>query len=195
MTNKILKKIGRGIAQRRRRVLSIRRNQLSLWIGRLVIAFNDLDLRISQAVTKELGSSDIETADMILASMSFGQRVDLLTALLLRRYRDNATQQEHVRTVAAALSAAEEFRNLIVHSLWLNRIFIGECYERRKAKTKGRKGLKVVHEKADVPRIKSAIDDIYALHGLGVVSAASEKVAAALNRDIFKHIIKRLKEP
>jgi hypothetical protein len=69
VTNKILKKIGRGIAQRRRRVLSIRRNQLSLWIGRLVIAFNDLDLRISQAVTKELGSSDIETADMILASV------------------------------------------------------------------------------------------------------------------------------
>lgn len=193
MENKLLDKFKAEVAKSRRRLLTIRKNQLSLWIGRLVISFNDLEYRLAQAITKEIGSDDLELSHMLLASMSYRQKVDFLSALLLKRFRDNTTQKAHIRSVISALGCAEGYRNTVLHSVWAAPIFTGIDYETKKSKTRGGKGLRIDRKAANISALKTAVKDVYALHGLGIVSAALSNLASAVGEEVFDNIAERFR--
>jgi hypothetical protein len=142
----LFKEIAERAARERQRVIGVKRNQLSLWIGRLVISFNDLEKRLSDALGREFSADDATLHDMFAASMSFGQKLDLLAAISLRQHADNLAQQTRIKKIVATISSAEEFRNAVVHSAWVEPSFISTEFVRRKPKTKGRKGLRVDEE-------------------------------------------------
>jgi hypothetical protein len=166
--------------KKRRRILPVKRNQLSLWLGRLIIAYNMLDNKLAAILMIELvelvGEDEPPQkaplgyfppslqrarngglADIIMATMPFKQKLDFLAALLLNRFSDNPEHQKHIGQVAGLMLAADEFRNKMVHSLWEESC--GE-FSRVKVKTKGRKGLKVEREDANIKQLREAIEVI-----------------------------------
>lgn len=75
-----LQKIVRSSVKRDNRLSAGKRRRLALWIGRVVIAFNELESRIADCIAKTLSQSDKDVTDMLLASMSYAQKLDFLFA-------------------------------------------------------------------------------------------------------------------
>jgi hypothetical protein len=154
--------IVRSSHKKENRLRTSKRNRLALWIGRVVITFNELECRIADCVAKSLSQSDKEISDMLLASMSYTQKLDLLSALLAKQHSGNASHLDFCQSLLQGLSKAEEFRNALVHSHWPSSFFGGD-FLRRKPKTKGRKGLKIFERIADVDSICDGLKEIEAL--------------------------------
>jgi|ERR1035438_4082502 hypothetical protein len=193
----------------RKRKLSVKLNQLSLWLGRLVIAFNNLEHTLAREVALELIEvmgvidrvdyspkrplvwlspterrvDDLGLNDMILASMSFGQKLDFLAALSLKKFSDNPRQQNHVRLIVKALSEAEGFRNRMLHSIWTEN-FVD--YSQTKARTKGRKGLKVERANANIPNIRQAVKAINTLEHLGLFAMTHDAIEGESDEKLFR---------
>jgi hypothetical protein len=166
--------------KKRRRILPVKRNQLSLWLGRLIIAYNSLENKLATILMMELveligkdeppqkarlgyvppsmqRAWDGGLRDIMMATMPFKQKLDFLAALLIKRFSNNPEQKSHIDKVAGLMLAADEFRNKMVHSFWEESY--GE-FSRVKVKTKGRKGLKVEREDADIKQLREAIQEI-----------------------------------
>lgn len=163
-----------------RRTLPIKRNQLSLWLGRLIIVYNSLENQLATILMTELvdliakdeqskkfqlgyippsmqRAWDCGLRDIMMATMPFKQKLDFLAALLIKRFSNNPEHQKHINQVAGLLLTADEFRNKMVHSLWEESYGV---FSRVKVKTKGRKGLKIEREEADIKQLREAIDVI-----------------------------------
>jgi len=192
----------------RKKTLSTKLNQLSLWLGRLVIAFNNLEHTLAREVALELIEvmgvidridyspkrplvrlspterrvDDLGLNDMILASMSFGQKLDFLAALSLKKFSDNPRQQNHVRLIVKALSEAEGFRNRMLHSIWTEN-FVD--YSQMKARTKGRKGLKIERANANIPNIRLAVKAINTLEHLGLFAMTHDAIVGESDEELF----------
>ena len=164
----IFKEIAERTVREQQRVIGVKRNQLSLWIGRLVISFNDLEKRLSDALGREFSADDATLHDMFAASMSFGQKLDLLAAISLQHHRENVAQQTRIKRIVGAISSAEEFRNAVIQSAWVEPSFISTEFVRRKPKTKGRKGLRVDEERANIAELRTAVQDTWFLGVAGV---------------------------
>jgi hypothetical protein len=194
------------MAKQSKRHLSVKLNQISLWLGRLVIAFNNLEHMLAYELLWELinviepkktpleeslgqatpaleRAYDAKINDMIMASMSFGQKLDFLTALSLKKFSDNPKQQKLVHLIAKALSEAEEFRNKMVHSVWSEGF---EDYLQVKARTKGRKGLKIQQANANIPLIKEALEAIVTLKDFGLFAMTHDAIVGEKDEQIFQ---------
>lgn len=195
----------------RKCVISARLNHLSLWLGRLVIAFNNLEHALAWEVSFELlealgqkesesslthlsdfisqGSrqvkqvSDTGIHHMIMASMSFGQKLDFLAALSLKKFSGNTRQEKHIHLIVKALSEAEDFRNRMLHSIWTEN-FVD--YSQVKARTKGRKGLKIQQANVNIPHIRQAVKAINTLGNLGLFAMTHEAIVDETDEELFR---------
>lgn len=191
--SELFEKLGRRFAQQEQRRRSAQRNQLALWIGRIVIAFNELEARLAKEVAAELGHETVSVQDMLQASMSFGQKLDIFSALLVERHRNDSAHLDYINSVLSALSAAEDCRNAVVHSAWTTHPVFSTGFERRKAKTRGRKGLKVDIGAVNIAGLREAVGDIRALGSIATSVARHPKTAARYNQEAFKRATDRLR--
>lgn len=96
--------------------LLIRRDRLFRAIGATVVEFQFVELWVAEALTGLLQLKVLEDRHVVLAAMSYKQKVDLLCELFPRKRKH---EQGVAMTVArGALYSAEEYRNKIVHSVW-----------------------------------------------------------------------------
>jgi hypothetical protein len=197
-TEKLLKMMAAESLKRRRKILSTKRNNLALWIGRLVMSFNDLEAELAKAVAERLGQNSPEIVDMINASMSYGQKADLFAALLLRQFAGTRNQTELVKNVRRALNLAEQYRNSICHSHWSesdgwSSLFSSEILK-RKPKTKGGNGLSVSQEIPNAAELKTLVGDFWALQRIAILAATYENVAKQYDLSPLKALIARLEK-
>jgi hypothetical protein len=174
------KKIFAESKKKRRRMEPIKRNQLALWLGRLIIAYNSLESSLASSLMMELveligkdeppekapmlyvvpslqRAYDAGLGHIVMGTLPFKQKLDFLTALLLKKFEKNEELQKHVNKMTGLMYAADEFRNKMVHSVW--EVSHSEV-SRIKAKTKGRKGLMVDKEETDITHLRSACNAI-----------------------------------
>jgi len=206
LSKEIIEAMANESMKNRTRLLPTKRNQLALWLGRLVIAFNDLEYSLAREISSELSlrvdstkvnqrsylQYDEDMVDIMMASMSFGQKLNFFSALFLKRFDGNNKQQKHIGAVVTAISKAGTFRNQCVHSVWKEPMF-SENYSRRNARIKEKK-LKISNEAANIKSIKTAIEDICFLQPYGIYSVANEKLAAKIGINPFLTISKNFKQ-
>lgn len=127
-------------------------------IGLLFMQFNRLEHDLGEflAVFMKRGSQEeyFENIAIMTAALSFGQKLDLLSALYLNRYRAQSTQCDIFKRIISQLSKFEEYRNALIHSRWGTRTFGDSEFKRFKPNIKGRKGLRQVATLADWRQIR-----------------------------------------
>lgn len=193
-----------------RRLKPIKRNQLSLWLGRLIIAYNGLENQLATFLMFELVEligNDIPSEkphigyvlpsmqrawngklnEIIMGAISFRQKLEFLTALLLRRFSKNLEQQKLVTKISGLMAAADEFRNKMVHSVWEVSL---EEFSRVKHKTKGHKGLRTETVKEDVRQIDLACSAILYLEGAGLFFMAGKMTPQNYDLEFLEDIAK-----
>ncbi len=191
-----------------RRLKPIKRNQLSLWLGRLIIAYNALENQLATFLMFELVEligddtppkkspfgyvlPSMQRAwngnlnEIIMGAISYRQKLEFLTALLMKRFSKNPKQQELVIKIARLMAAADEFRNQMVHSVW--EVSVTE-FSRVKHKTKGNKGLRTEEVKENVRQLDLACDAILYLEGAGLFFMAGKMTPEKFDLDFLEKI-------
>jgi hypothetical protein len=131
--------------------LSRSEEEIAKAVGLLIIYFNRLERDVGYFLATLLQSTSEHVVNALFASMSFGQKVDLLAALYLERFREDGSRCEKCRSVVQQLRNFEEARNKYAHSWWGAKQFANtDVFVRVKIRTKGGKGL-VVSEEQTVP--------------------------------------------
>jgi len=127
-------------------------------IGLLVMQFNrfEHDLGEFLAVFMKRGDQEeyFENIAIMTAALSFGQKLDLLSALYLKRYQEQPAQCDIFKKIISQLSRFEEYRNALIHSRWGTRTFGDSEFKRFKPNIKGRKGLRQFSALADWRQIR-----------------------------------------
>lgn len=127
-------------------------------IGLLVMQFNrfEHDLGEFLAVFMKRGNQKeyFENIAIMTAALSFGQKLDLLSALYLKRYHAQLAQCDIFKRIISQLSKFEEYRNALIHSRWGIHTFGDSEFKRFKPNIKGRKGLRQVAALADWRQIR-----------------------------------------
>jgi hypothetical protein len=190
----------------RKQKLSAKLKNLSCWLGHLVIAFNNLEYALAHEISLELFEAlgpeksslthpqdevsrafrrvnDTGVHDMIMASMPFGQKLDLLVALSRKKFLGDTRQEKHIHLIAEALDQANQFRNRMVHSIWIEGF---EDYSRMKAGMKGRNGLKIQKANANIPHIREAIKAIKTLESLGLFAMTHPAIVDETDEELFR---------
>lgn len=111
---------------------------ISAAIGRIAINFNDLEKELSSVIAYLLQSGE-DIGRIVTADLSFGNKVNLMSALSLARL-SGADDTEQLQALSRLCRRAEELRNRILHSSWLS-ASLPEFTERIKLSSKGRKGF------------------------------------------------------
>jgi hypothetical protein len=200
--------------EKKRRLMPVRKNQIALWIGRLVIEHNNLENLLASTITAllvdliaddktkvqtELGeistalkrAKDFGLQEMFMASMSFKQKLDLFTALLFQKFPKSKKQQDHIKLVVGQMSEADTYRNGIAHSfLEPNYTF----YARVKVNTKGFKGLKIQRHTFDIPQIKEVIMIIQFLQEVGMITALNDTYAEMFGNEKYEIVKQRFEK-
>jgi hypothetical protein len=190
-------KILSAFLKKSRQLQPIKKNQLSLWLGRLIIAYNSLENQLAIFLMLELVemiAGDESSAhrawngnlnEIVMGAISFKQKLDFLISLLLKRFSKNPEQQKLINKIAGLMSAADEFRNQMVHSVW--HVSHSE-FSRVKPKTKGHKGLRTETVKEDVRQIDLACDAILFLEGAGLFFMAGKMTPEKSDLDFLEQI-------
>lgn len=115
-------------------------------IGKITVVFglieDSLAAIIGSIVT--VGSRPRELGMIVTAELSFRQRIDALSSLLLfclGKENEYVAQFEHIRRL---LSHAQEERNKVVHSVWAKQFCSGDAHAviRMKSTAKQKRGLR-----------------------------------------------------
>lgn len=122
-------------------------------IGRIVVTFQQIELWLSEVLALLLRMKEKDDQFLVSASMSFGQKVDLLIELYPKR-RPPQLQEVDMNVVKNALSIAEEFRNRVVHSFWSIDCADQQRWVRIKGSLRGRKGLKLSKNLANIEMMR-----------------------------------------
>lgn len=140
------------------RLMHLQRVRTATSIGLLVMQFNQLEHDLGEFLAvfmkKESQEQYFENIAIMTAALSFGQKLDLLSALYLKRYDAQPTQCDIFKRMISQLSKFEEYRNAIIHSRWGTHSFGDSELKRFKPNIKGRKGLRKVSELADWRQIR-----------------------------------------
>lgn len=148
--------------------------RLATSIGLLVIQFNRFEHDIGEFLAVFLSSPNqgeiSEDIAIMTAALSFGQKLDLLSALYLKRYKNRPEQCEVFRKLISELSTFEEFRNTQVHSRWGTGSFSDTEFKRIKPTIKGRKGLRQATEFADSRKIRATCNTMWEFHWIEMLS-------------------------
>ena len=129
-------------------------------IGHLVIRFNRLDRDLGEVIYLVVGSYKPHIREVFTASLSFAQKVDMLSALLLEKHKNN---ELHLQTVKQTIKKIQEFekqRNTIMHSWWGTEQFGDEEFISTKQRIRGGKGLVTKTLPADAEQIMRVCKDI-----------------------------------
>jgi len=118
-------------------------------IGRIVVAFNSVEHWLARLLASKLGLKGDAYCDALSASMSFGQKLDLLCALEKEDAKLDLKERDRRIKVLHAAKKLEERRNAIVHSAYGIFSEGGSALQRRKAQTRGLKGLHVKIDSLD----------------------------------------------
>jgi hypothetical protein len=177
-------KIYADAMKKARRTTPIRRNQLALWLGRLIMVYNSLEDSLGHTLTQELVElianneekqpkqlgifpPAMERAwngnlkEIILATMPFKQKLDFLLALLHKRFSNNDNHKEHIFKIADLMRKADEYRNKMIHSVW-EESHLGN-FSRVKSRSKGQKGLKIERQEVNIKELREAVNSIGAI--------------------------------
>ena len=150
--------------QERGRKLGIQKMRLASSIGLLVMEFNRLEHDIGEylAVFMKRTSQEeyFDNIAIMTAALSFGQKLDLLSALYLKRYDKLPAQCEVFRLIIRQVSKYEEYRNTVIHSRWGTQTLGEDTIRRFKPNVKGRKGLRQVAEEVDWRQIRAVCKEI-----------------------------------
>lgn len=140
------------------RLLYAQRVRTATSIGLLIMQFNQLEHELGEFLAvfmkRESQEQYFENIAIMSAALSFGQKLDLLSALYLKRYEIQSAQCEIFKRIISQLSKFEEYRNSIIHSRWGTQTFGDTEFKRFKPNIKGRKGLRKVAELADWRQIR-----------------------------------------
>ncbi|MGC4394290.1 hypothetical protein [Hydrogenophaga sp. T2] len=141
------------------KALHVQRVRTATSIGLLVIQFNRLEYDLGEFLgvflKRKNQEEHFENIAIMTAALSFGQKLDLLSALYLKRYREQPKQCEIFKRIILQMSKYEEYRNSLVHSRWGTQTFGDSEFKRFKSNIKGRKGLRKVAELADWRQIRT----------------------------------------
>lgn len=132
--------------------------EIAMAIGRMVIRFNSLDRDLGQLLAALLESKNTFVGAALVASIGFSQKVDLLAALYLEKFKEDPAKCAECRTAIQKLRTIEEERNKYVHSCFGTSSFGSSEFLRTKPKTKGGKGLSFAREDVDVQAMKALVD-------------------------------------
>ena len=140
------------------RMMHVQSIRTATSIGLLVMQFNrfehDLGEFLAVFMKKESQEQYFENIAIMTAALSFGQKLDLLSALYLKRYEDQQDQCDIFKRIISQLSKFEEYRNALIHSRWGTHTFGDTEFKRFKPNIKGRKGLRQVAALADWRQIR-----------------------------------------
>jgi len=134
--------------------------ELAMAIGRVVIHFNNLERDLGELLAALLESKNSFVQTALVASMSFSQKVGLLAALYLEKFKDDSERCDACRSSIQKLRSLDEERNRYVHSCFGTKTFGSSEFLRTKPKTKGAKGLSVAREDVDIQAMKALKDRI-----------------------------------
>lgn len=140
------------------RLMHIESVRTATSIGLLVMQFNrfehDLGEFLAVFMKRESQEQYFENIAIMTAALSFGQKLDLLSALYLKRYEDKSAQCDIFKRIISQLSKFEVYRNALMHSRWGIQTFGDSEFKRFKPNIKGRKGLRQVTALADWRQIR-----------------------------------------
>ncbi|WP_269630560.1 hypothetical protein [Pelomonas sp. BJYL3] len=140
------------------RLMHVQSVRTATSIGLLVMQFNrfehDLGEFLAVFMKRESQEQYFENIAIMTAALSFGQKLDLLSALYLNRYEDQSAQCDIFKRIISQLSKFEEYRNALIHSRWGTHTFGDSEFKRFKPNIKGRKGLRQVAALADWRQIR-----------------------------------------
>lgn len=150
------------------RLLHIQSVRTATSIGLLVIQFNrfehDLGEFLAVFLKRENQEQYFENIAIMTAALSFGQKLDLLSALYLKRYENQLAQCNIFKKILFQLSMFEQYRNTLIHSRWGTHTFGDVEFKRFKPNIKGRKGLKQVATLADWREIRKMCKQMQEFH-------------------------------
>ncbi|MEE2002354.1 hypothetical protein QWY20_12900 [Alkalimonas sp. MEB108] len=135
-------------------------DKIAMAIGHLVIRFNRLDRDLGEVIYLVVGSYKPHIREVFTASLSFAQKVDMLSALLLEKHKNDA---KHLQTVKQKIKKIQEFekqRNTIMHSWWGTEQFGDDEFISTKQRVRGGKGLVKNTIPADAEKIMHICSDI-----------------------------------
>ncbi len=124
-------------------------------IGHVVVEFQKTERIFSEVLASHIGLKDEHRRDIIMGASSFGQKVDLYSAL--RRIDSTKEECNCIDIICAYLRTAEEYRNKIVHSDYY--VVTGKKADfirwvHKKVSIKGGKGLKMSRRLVDIQQIE-----------------------------------------
>jgi hypothetical protein len=123
-------------------------------IGRVVVAFQLLELWVAEALGLALGMKAKDDRHLVSAAMSYRQKVDLLFELYARHGAPNPKVSLDV--TKRAMLVAEEFRHRVVHSVWAVRGEDSKRWVRTKANLRGKTGFDVNTKPVQVALLEQA---------------------------------------
>lgn len=138
-------------------------NRLLLSIGRVVVAFQLLELWIAEALASALQMSAQDDRYLVSSAMSYRQKVELLCELY-RRHHEPSRHTVDLSILKRAFLAAEEFRNRTVHSVWSVHSE-PRRWVRTKASLRGRGGLELRVKPAEAEHLEAAAEAIFKIRG------------------------------
>ncbi|RXK54982.1 hypothetical protein ESB00_03530 [Oleiharenicola lentus] len=155
-------------------------------VGRVVMLFQVTERNLTDVLAKLLSARSINERHVFLGALSFGQKVDLYSALV--HQRGTKQQWSICRHACRYLLAAEAYRNSIVHSDY-SPLFSSrdpDAWLKMKVTIRGGKGLKLIKRVVNAKDIDSACDVmsttwVYAVSELKD-TAKQEKVLVAATR-------------
>ena len=127
-------------------------------IGRVVVAFQLLELWVAEALGSALGMKAKDDRHLVSAAMSYRQKVDLLFELYARHGPPN--RKVDVDVTKRAMIVAEEFRNRVVHSVWAVRGEDSKRWVRTKASLRGKVGFAVATRTAQAVLLEQAAESM-----------------------------------
>ena len=146
------------------RKMHVYRMRLATSIGLLIMEFNRFEHDVGEFLAVFMKRSSQEeyfsNIAIMTASLSFGQKLDLLSALYLKKYEKIPEQCDVFRQIINQLSKFEEYRNTQVHSRWGTQSFGDTEFKRFKPNVKGRKGLRQVSELVDWRHIRMMCNEM-----------------------------------
>ncbi len=122
-------------------------------IGRIVVEFQKTERMFSEVLASHMGLKGEDRQAIITGSLSFGQKVDLYSALA--GIDATAPEKECIDKVCVYLKTAEEYRNKIVHSDYfvIREKDLIQWYNKKNT-IRGAKGLKMHQRVVDIPEME-----------------------------------------
>ncbi len=157
-------------------------------IGRTVVAFQRTEFHVADSLAIVLRLKELDSRHMLMAAMSYKQKVELLMALLSRN-DPGLTAIASLESIRSALFLAEEFRNRIVHSLWTVDGSEDLRWIQVKASIKSRVGLSVKTLDAASQDLKTANDALDAIcNCMFVPDKRLQEVRDTLHEFLNRHL-------